>query len=210
MPIQQDLGLVLVVSTICSSLFLARILRLAVRGAGNARDRERSRSPWPPRASPGSRSIPVSSCSSVFALTPPLCSICISRGTSKTNSLRNTSGRVRHLVDRRSPALRKARCFSRKVGVQGVTRAMDVAAYNRTLQIGGAPPERLEEPLTQSQDIPATRANGDCAQDRKDSDETDVAQSVGSDAEGTNSQALSLAIPPRSNRLHARRPPHPR
>ena len=54
MPIQQDLGLVLVVSTICSSLFLARILRLAVRGAGNARDRERSRSPWPPRASPGS------------------------------------------------------------------------------------------------------------------------------------------------------------
>lgn len=34
MPIQQDLGLVLVVSTICSSLFLARILRLAVRGAG--------------------------------------------------------------------------------------------------------------------------------------------------------------------------------
>ena len=40
------------------------------------------------------------------------------------------------------------------VGVQGVTRAVDVAAYNRTLQIGGAPPERLEEPLTQSQDIP--------------------------------------------------------
>ena len=38
MPIQQDLGLVLVVSTICSSLFLARILRLAVRGARNARD----------------------------------------------------------------------------------------------------------------------------------------------------------------------------
>jgi hypothetical protein len=40
------------------------------------------------------------------------------------------------------------------VGVQGVTRAVDVAAYNRPLQIGGAPPERLEEPLTQSQDIP--------------------------------------------------------
>ena len=82
---------------------------------------------------------------------------------------------------------------------------MDVAAYNRTLfRLGGAPPEKqLEEPLTQSQDIPgyvsrkrvARRARHKYPQEGN-SDETDVGQSVGNDAEGTNSQALSLAIIP--------------
>ena len=67
------------------------------------------------------------------------------------------------------------------VGVQGVTRAVDVAAYNRTLQIGGAPPERLEEPLTQSQDIPgyvSRKRLARRARHKGNSDETDVGQSV--------------------------------
>src|SRR5262249_53719564 len=41
---------------------------------------------------PSRASIACSSCSSDIALTLPVCSTCISRGTSKTNSLRNTAG----------------------------------------------------------------------------------------------------------------------
>jgi hypothetical protein len=105
-----------------SARSLLRTLRLGLRGAGRAAG---SATPSITLAfAPESRlaiicsmnSIERSSCSSVIALTPPLWSSVICRGTSKTSSFRNTAGwfRITFCIAFRPPR-RKARCISRMV-----------------------------------------------------------------------------------------------
>jgi hypothetical protein len=74
-------------------------------------------------------SIAASICSSVIALTPPLWVTSSSRGTSRTNSFeKHCRLLLHHLVDRGSTATLKGEVhLADRVGVEGVTRAVDVA-----------------------------------------------------------------------------------
>src|SRR5262249_16877394 len=102
--------------------WLLRTLRLALRDGGG-RAGTGSATPSTTLAfAPASRfanmslisSIERSICSVVIALTPPLCSAFMSRGTSKTSSFRNTAGwfRITFSIALRPPR-RKAACISR-------------------------------------------------------------------------------------------------
>jgi hypothetical protein len=71
----------------------------------------------------------ASSCSSDIAFTPPLCSTRISRGTSKTNNLKDRRLRLNHLVDGLATAATEGKMhLADGVAVHRMTRPVHVAS----------------------------------------------------------------------------------